>query len=244
MARDGALSDVNLRILGSRERISGSPPSFSLENIITNLLPDGAVCWVQSAQAEFRFYREDTTAADGIDIIAPIAGPGRWRREGAAGAGIAVAELHFADAFGAGGTAFAFGAAGVFADLVLAYTQGNLVSPWVNEGNGILRWDGPRALMQVTGRLTAGEQDAADPFAVQLAFAFDTGAGFVTDQVTTQADWVGAVASNFPQAQVNISALQVFNAGNRVRLRAAQQSAQPTQDGAIFAAYLSAVRVG
>jgi len=69
-----------------RVTATGGNPSLSLQNINTNPLPDGAVCWVETEQADFRF-RKTSTATPGPSVVQPSAGPGRWHREPSGGGG-------------------------------------------------------------------------------------------------------------------------------------------------------------
>jgi hypothetical protein len=75
----GDLSAVTLRILGPRATLLGADDA--LENIVTDILPDGALCWVTEAEAPYRLHKTSTVAANGTTIIEPSAGPGRWIRE-------------------------------------------------------------------------------------------------------------------------------------------------------------------
>ena len=50
----------------------------ALENIITNELGDGARCYVQEVKSDYVLDKTSTAVADGFNIVAPIAGPGRW----------------------------------------------------------------------------------------------------------------------------------------------------------------------
>jgi hypothetical protein len=58
----------------------GPTPSTgaSLSNIITNIYPDGALCFVLENRALYELNKESTGAPDNLTIVAPIAGPGRW----------------------------------------------------------------------------------------------------------------------------------------------------------------------
>lgn len=69
-------SSVPNRILGAVGTRLGL--SDSLENINTTTLDDGAFCYVTSAHLHFELHRDSTASPDGVTIIAPIAGPGRW----------------------------------------------------------------------------------------------------------------------------------------------------------------------
>jgi hypothetical protein len=68
-----------LRIL-IRSTIGTSTPGDgqSLRNIITNIYPDGACCFVNENRALYELDKESVAPADNISIVAPIAGPGRW----------------------------------------------------------------------------------------------------------------------------------------------------------------------
>lgn len=73
-------SSLAARTLGARAVLTGAPAGDALENVITNRLDDGARCWVTAENSDFKFVRGSTSAADGVNVIAPIAGPGRWHR--------------------------------------------------------------------------------------------------------------------------------------------------------------------
>jgi hypothetical protein len=65
-----------LRQVGVRATRLGA--TDSLENIVSSPLPDGAQCWVIENSAVYRFDKNSSEAADGLRIVAPIAGGGRW----------------------------------------------------------------------------------------------------------------------------------------------------------------------
>jgi hypothetical protein len=68
-----------LRILGARARLLGPGDGNSLQNINTTNLPDGSLCWVSASLAYFVLHKGDsTTPPDGINVIKPSSGPGRW----------------------------------------------------------------------------------------------------------------------------------------------------------------------
>jgi len=49
-----------------------------LQNIITDPLPNGAICYVNAKRACYVLNKHSTASANGADVYAPIAGPGRW----------------------------------------------------------------------------------------------------------------------------------------------------------------------
>ncbi len=67
-------------ILPSRQVATGDPAGDSLENVNTNVLGDGAICYVESGpgQGEWQLQKASTDTPDGTTIVAPTAGPGRW----------------------------------------------------------------------------------------------------------------------------------------------------------------------
>jgi hypothetical protein len=67
-------------ILSPRDVAVGDPAGDALENINTEVLGDGAICYVRggSGQGEWQLQKEAVTAANGVTIVEPIAGPGRW----------------------------------------------------------------------------------------------------------------------------------------------------------------------
>lgn len=72
--------DVNSIILSPRQVATGDPVGNALENINTNVLGDGALCYVESGagQGQWQLQKEATNIPDGTTIVAPTAGPGRW----------------------------------------------------------------------------------------------------------------------------------------------------------------------
>ena len=50
----------------------------SLRNIITNIYPDGALCFVLENRALYELNKESTATPDNLTVVLPIAGPGRW----------------------------------------------------------------------------------------------------------------------------------------------------------------------
>lgn len=75
------LADVSLRVLAPRATTVGD--GDSLENIIPTTLPNGAECWVQSQQASYRYQRASVLAPNGVNVVAPINGVGRWMQQSA-----------------------------------------------------------------------------------------------------------------------------------------------------------------
>lgn len=67
-------------VLSPRNVAVGDPAGSALENINTNDLADGALCYVNSGagQGEWQLQKEAIDAPDGVTIVAPTAGPGRW----------------------------------------------------------------------------------------------------------------------------------------------------------------------
>jgi len=72
------LAATALRLLAPRARALGPDDHDSLENIITNELPDGSLCWVINTHALYVLDKSLTTAPNDSLIIQPLAGPGRW----------------------------------------------------------------------------------------------------------------------------------------------------------------------
>ena len=67
-------------ILSPRQVATGDPAGNALENINTNVLGDGAICYVESGagQGSWQLQKSSTDTPDGTTIVAPTAGPGRW----------------------------------------------------------------------------------------------------------------------------------------------------------------------
>jgi hypothetical protein len=64
--------------MGPRATLLGA--TNALENVNTTPLPNGSLCWVTGEQDLFVLVKTSTAAADGTNVIEPIAGPGRWFR--------------------------------------------------------------------------------------------------------------------------------------------------------------------
>ena len=67
-------------ILAPRSVTVGSPAGDALENINTGAIANGVFCYVDqgAGQGEWQLQKEATDAPDGVTIVAPISGPGRW----------------------------------------------------------------------------------------------------------------------------------------------------------------------
>lgn len=74
----GALS----LILTPRQLGTGDPAGQALENIVVTPLQDGALCYVATgpAKGEWQLDKASVAVPDGVDVIAPIGGSGRWLR--------------------------------------------------------------------------------------------------------------------------------------------------------------------
>lgn len=70
-------SSVALRTLGPRATLQGAVED-SLEGVNTEILPDGALCWVTTEAKRYGLHRLSTVSPSPPTIIRPIAGPGRW----------------------------------------------------------------------------------------------------------------------------------------------------------------------
>lgn len=66
-------------ILSPRQVATGDPAGNALENINTNVLGDGALCYVETGvgQGEWQLQKTSTLPA-GLNVVVPTAGPGRW----------------------------------------------------------------------------------------------------------------------------------------------------------------------
>jgi hypothetical protein len=67
-------------VLSPRLVATGDPAGEALENLNTDVLGDGAICYVSNGagQGEWQLQKESTSAPNGTTVVAPIAGPGRW----------------------------------------------------------------------------------------------------------------------------------------------------------------------
>ena len=68
---------IGLRRLSPRDTLAGDPGG-SVVGISTHELPDGAICWCTQTQCDYQLRKSASTAADGLYVLAPAAGPGRW----------------------------------------------------------------------------------------------------------------------------------------------------------------------
>lgn len=75
-------------ILSPREVATGDPAGAALENIITDVLGDGAICYVSSGpgKGQWQLDKDAAETANGTTIVEPISGPGRWFLKVAPGA--------------------------------------------------------------------------------------------------------------------------------------------------------------
>ena len=65
--------------LSIRSAIGATPgEDDSLRNIITDIFPDGALCFVNENRALYELQKSSVATPDNLTIVAPIAGPGRW----------------------------------------------------------------------------------------------------------------------------------------------------------------------
>jgi hypothetical protein len=76
-------SSPALRVLGPRAVLQGA--NDSLENVATETLPDGSLCWVTAEAKRYGFRRGSTASPSPPTIIAPAIGPGRWVQEAGGG---------------------------------------------------------------------------------------------------------------------------------------------------------------
>jgi len=67
-----------LRHLAARAVLLGTGDGDSLQNINTNKLNDGAICYVVELAAYYQLDKASTSTPVGNVIVAPVAGPGRW----------------------------------------------------------------------------------------------------------------------------------------------------------------------
>jgi len=72
------LAATALRLLAPRANALGFDDHDSLQNVITDELPNGALCWVNKNETLYVLKKTSTAAPIGDAIIAPLAGPGRW----------------------------------------------------------------------------------------------------------------------------------------------------------------------
>ena len=95
-------------ILDPRQVATGSPAGNSLENINTNVLGDGALCYVETGagQGEWQLQKTSTLPA-GLNVVVPTAGPGRWLLMGSAFSPVPVPSTDVEDIWvdGTNGTA-------------------------------------------------------------------------------------------------------------------------------------------
>ena len=82
-------------ILSPRLLAVGDPAGKALENIGTAVLGDGALCFVQTGagKGEWQLDKASSAVADGVTVVAPIAGPGRWLKFSTSGTGLPIATI-------------------------------------------------------------------------------------------------------------------------------------------------------
>lgn len=73
------LSAPDLRFLGTRDTVAGNPTA-SLQNVNTTNLKSGAQVFVDEVKAYYMYSADSTETPDGVTVIAPGNGPGRWFR--------------------------------------------------------------------------------------------------------------------------------------------------------------------
>jgi hypothetical protein len=72
------LGAVAYRHLAARAVLNGTGDGDSLENIITNPLNDGCLCYVVAEKAYYLLDKQSTAAPVPGFIVQPLGGPGRW----------------------------------------------------------------------------------------------------------------------------------------------------------------------
>ena len=80
MGKKDFMAPADLRIVGSRESISGEA-QFNLASMGTGKLPNGALVFVQSVKAFFQLDKASTATPDGITVVAAALGTGNWHRK-------------------------------------------------------------------------------------------------------------------------------------------------------------------
>lgn len=65
-------------MIRDRAASGGGGDPLDLQNIITDNLPNGAVCYVNQQRAAYVLDKYSDASADLSSVFAPIAGPGRW----------------------------------------------------------------------------------------------------------------------------------------------------------------------
>ncbi len=86
-AEDKAAVALRLSIRANIGATPGDPRS--LRNIITNIFPDGAFCFVLENRGLYELDKLSAATADNLDVVQPIAGPGRWLLFAGGGGGAA-----------------------------------------------------------------------------------------------------------------------------------------------------------
>jgi hypothetical protein len=75
------LATPSLVTLAPRQSVLPNGGGDALSNAIVAKLPDGACCYVTAAKALYRLDKSSAATADGVNILAPSSGVGRWFRE-------------------------------------------------------------------------------------------------------------------------------------------------------------------
>lgn len=238
-----ALSAVAFRILGARDRLTGTPRD-SLENIITNTLPDGSWCWVTS-QTEFYVFSKAATAppfvVDGVNVVAPIGGPGLWFRYSfLLNLQRGLASLHFFSVPGITLTNTGVNITQPFAGVGLAFT---LQSPqnFTEPVDGVLQYNGTLAkrFIVTASASIAWASTPTGPFGLLLAQATPPGA--FADLDSEALIECEATSTNIAK-HVTVRRSVELNPGDQIRMEWIDRSTSTTPT--TFVAHSLALAVG
>lgn len=217
--------------------VPGNPND--IQNIITDPLPNGAKCYVVSRRATYVLNKFSTLAANGIEILAPIAGPGRWFLEGVVTGEVPVAELYSTNP----NTFVTDGVLNQPATALFSVEKGANLAAWtLTASGGILTYNGPDtpAWAIMTASVNVANADALRAILGFIShnndnpgFAVGTTIAGVVEVVQTVADEIVMLV-----AQRRIPALQT---GNTIRPKFG--SSAPAVSGSILSLQLT-VRPG
>ncbi len=192
---------VGLR-LSIRATIGSTGDGQSLENVITNIFPDGALCFVVENRSLYQLDKESTATADGVTIVQPIGGPGRWIRLADAPGAASMVEIVGTDenAVGTQGAATFTVVGGSDFDWQPAGTPAGWT---LTAAGGVMTYNGAiatRALVTFTGSVYVVDVEGAGTVWGAIAqngdlVGVDPTASFTPGTQTTETG-----GTNFPQA--------------------------------------------
>ena len=195
-----------------------------IQNINTAPLPNGAHCYVISRRAVFVLNKFSTTSANGVEVLAPIAGGGRWLLESVAIAGAPTAEIYTTTD---GNTFVADGTMNQPDTANFALQEGQNTNIWALTAlGGILTYNGPDtpAIATLTAAVSVDNTDAQR---VIMGFAShnDDDPGFAAGTTIAGVQEVVQGTVGLIQMLVAQRYIPALQAGNTIRPKFAAQAA-------------------